>query len=254
MFKSFIKKKIVKHEPFEILSADVYSKVCPPDQTLMLRSTSKKLKALIDSMGLEVHIKIKSSDIDNIIKNLNKISKNYIITKIEFSKSYTILMFINLDIIRKLCPFLTHLDLGSNHSYDFGLERFKTNLPKCNVIQYMFSSDCKRIKEKREYAFGRTYCYEWYNHNKLHKFRLYNNLVLIADNDIEFNNFPSMKLRDDREIVLAAVQQDKIPLKTKLAYKIRDHETKALNKRFHRTNKSQYYNTNALNQRYQKKY
>ena len=251
---------------FEILSADVYSKVCPPDQTSMLgllRSTSKKLKALIDSMGLEVHIKIKSSDIDNIIKNIKKISKNYIITKIEFSKSYTILMFINLDIIRKLCPFLTHLDLGSNHSYDFGLERFKTNLPKCNVIQYMFSSDCKRIKEKREYAFGTTYCYEWNYHNDVYQFtsllRDDREIVLKKDREIVLklakqDNIPSMKLRDDREIVLAAVQQDKIPLKTKLAYKIRDHETKALNKRFHRTNKSQYYNTNALNQRYQKKY
>ena len=252
---------------FEILSADVYSKVCPPDQTSMLgllRSTSKKLKALIDNMSLEVHIKIKSSDIDNIIKNIKKISKNYIITKIEFSKSYTILMFINLDIIRKLCPFLTHLDLGSNHSYDFGLERFKTNLPKCNVIQYMFSSDCKRIKEIREYAFGTTYCYEWYNHKDVYQFTSLFDVVLKKDSEIvlklakqdniEFDHFTSMELKGNKEIVLAAVQQDKIPLKTKLAYKIRDHETKALNKRFHCTKKSQYYNTNALNQRYQKKY
>jgi len=100
---------------FEILSADIFPEVCPPDQTSMLgllRSTSKELKVLIDTMGLEVHIKIKSYDIDNIIKNIKKISENYTITKIEFSKSYTILMIINLDIIGKLCPFLTHLDLG----------------------------------------------------------------------------------------------------------------------------------------------
>ena len=244
---------------FEILSADVYSKVCPPDQTSMLgllRSTSKKLKALIDSMGLEVHIKIKSSDIDNIIKNIKKISKNYIITKIEFSKSYTILMFINLDIIRKLCPFLTHLDLGCNHSYDFGLERFKINLPKCNVIQDMFSYNCHIVKETRKYTFGTTYYYEWNYHKDVYQFTSLIDVVLkdVQQNDIQFNNFPSMKLKENKEIVLAAVQQDKIPLKTKLAYKIRDHETKALNKRFHRTNKSQYYNTNALNQRYLKKY
>ena len=156
---------------FEILSTDVYSKVCPPDKTVMfgmLRSTSKKFKTEIDKMRLELHIEIKSFNIDNIIKNIKEISKNYTIAKIKFSKSYTILMFINLDIIGKLCPFLTHLDLGSNDSYDFGLERFKINLPKCNVIQDMFSYNCKRVKETRKYTFGTTYYYEWYH--KLHKF------------------------------------------------------------------------------------
>ena len=200
-------------------------------------------------MGLEVHIKIKSSDIDNIIKNLNKISKNYIITKIEFSKSYTILMFINLDIIRKLCPFLTHLDLGSNHSYDFGLERFKTNLPKCNVIQYMFSSDCKRIKEIREYAFGTTYCYEWYNHNDVYQFTSLFDVVLKKDSEIVLKLAKQDNIQEKE--VLAAVQHKAY---TKLARNARKQETKALNERFHRTNKSQYYNTNALKQRYQKKY
>jgi hypothetical protein len=72
-------------------------------------------------------------------------------------------------------------------------------------------------------------------------------------------NYKSLKfaikeLKNDKEILLKAVQQDKIPLKTKQVYKVRDYETKALNKRFHCTKKSQYYNTNALNQRYQKKY
>lgn len=223
--------------------ADIYSEVCPPYQTLMLgllRSTSTQFKKEIDNMSLEVHIKIKSYDIDNIIKNIKKISENYTITKIEFSKSYTILMIINLDIIGKLCPFLTHLDLGYNHSYDFGLERFKTNLPKCNVIQCMFSYNCKRVEETRKYTFGTTYYYEW------------DYIPLFEE------------LRTDIEIVLKLVEQDNIPLQlrslksehkvsTKPAYKIRDYETKALNKRFHPTKKSQY-NTNALNQRYQKKY
>ena len=228
--------------------ADIYSKVCPPDQTLMLgllRSTSTQFKKEIDNMSLEVHIKIKSYDIDNIIKNIKKISENYTITKIEFSKSSTILMIINLDIIGKLCPFLTHLDLGRNHSYYFGLERFKTNLPKCNVIQCMFSYNCKRVKETRKYTFGTTYYYEW------------DYILLNFD-------FASEEFKRDEEIVLKLVEQDNIPLQlrslksehkvsTKPAYKIRDYETKALNKRFHPTKKSQY-NTNALNQRYQKKY
>ena len=73
-----------------------------------------------------------------------------------------------------------------------------------------------------------------------------------------------MELRDDRDVVLKLVKQDNIPLQlrslksehkvsTKSAYKVRDYETKALRKRFHPTKKPQY-NTNALNQRYQKKY
>jgi hypothetical protein len=222
--------------------ADVYSKVCPPDKTVMLgllRSTSKELKVLIDTMGLEVHIKIKSYDIDNIIKNIKKISENYTITKIEFSKSYTILMIINLDIIGKLCPFLTHLDLGSNDSYYFGLERFKINLPKCNVIQDMFSYNCYIEKETRKYTFGTTYYYKWNYHN-------------------DALQYASYELKKDSETVLKLAKQDNIPLKTKqvytkLARNVRDYETKALNKRFHCTKKSQY-NTNALNQRNQKKY
>jgi hypothetical protein len=231
---------------FEILSADIFPEVCPPDQTSMLgllRSTSKELKVLIDTMGLEIHIKIKSFNIDDIIKNIKEISENYTITKIEFSKSYTILMIINLDIIGKLCPFLTHLDLGNNDSYDFG--RFKINLPKCNVIQDMFSYNCHIVKETRKYTFGTTYYYKRNYHNDAYQ-------------------FTSKKLRADREVVLAAVQLDNIQEKevlanvqhkayTKQAYKVRDHETKALNKRFHCTKKSQY-NTNALNQRYIKKY
>ena len=241
---------------FEILSADIFPEVCPPDQTSMLgllRSTSKELKVLIDTMGLEVHIKIKSYDIDNIIKNIKKISENYTITKIEFSKSYTILMIINLDIIGKLCPFLTHLDLGSNNF--ISLKEFKTNLPKCNVIKSqlnMFSCDCKRVKETREYTFGTTYYYGWYNHNKLHKFTSRKLEVVLADvqQDGDTLSFASEKLRVDKEVVLAAVQHKAY---TKQAYKVRDHETKALNKRFHCTKKSQY-NTNALNQRYIKKY
>jgi hypothetical protein len=243
---------------FEILSADIFPEVCPPDQTSMLgllRSTSKKFKTEIDNMSLEVHIEIKSFNIDDIIKNIKEISKNYTITKIKFSKSNTILMFINLDIICELCPFLTHLDLGSNNFISYSLKEFKTNLPKCNVIQYMFSYNCKRVKETREYTFGTTYYYELRADIEIL-------LKVVQQNDIQFNDFPSMELRDDREIVLVAVQQDKIPLvavqqdkiplKTKQAYKVRDHETKELRKRF-RTNKSQY-NTNALNQRYQKKY
>ena len=232
---------------FEILSADIFPEVCPPDQTSMLgllRSTSKKFKTEIDNMSLEVHIEIKSFNIDDIIKNIKRISKNYTITKIKFSKNNTILMFINIDIIGKLCPFLTHLDLGNNDSYDFG--RFKINLPKCNVIQDMFSYNCHIVKETRKYTFGTTYYYKWNYHNDAYQ-------------------FTSKKLRADREVVLAAVQLDNIQEKevlanvqhkayTKQAYKVRDHETKALNKRFHRTNKSQYYNTNALNQRYLKKY
>jgi hypothetical protein len=240
---------------FEILSANIFPEVCPPDQTSMLgllRSTSKKFKTEIDNMSLEVHIEIKSFNIDDIIKNIKRISKNYTITKIKFSKNNTILMFINIDIIGKLCPFLTHLDLGSNNF--ISLKEFKTNLPKCNVIKSqlnMFSCDCKRVKETREYTFGTTYYYGWYNHNKWN----YHN---------DAYQFTSKELRADREVVLAAVQLDNIQEKevlanvqhkayTKQAYKVRDHETKALNKRFHCTKKSQY-NTNALNQRYIKKY
>ena len=41
---------------------DLYIKVCPPEITLMLRETSKKIKEAMDDMGLEVHIHIKTSD------------------------------------------------------------------------------------------------------------------------------------------------------------------------------------------------
>jgi hypothetical protein len=89
-------------------------------------------------------------------------------------------------------------------------------------------------------------------------------LKVVQGNYIKLNHFPSMELQDDTDVVLKLVKQDNIPLQlrslksehkvsTKQAYKVRDHETKALNKRFHPTNKSQY-NTNVLNQRYQKKY
>ena len=234
-------------------------------------------------MSLEVHIEIKSFNIDDIIKNIKEISKNYTITKIKFSKSNTILMFINLDIICEICPFLTHLDLGSNNF--ISLKEFKTNLPKCNVIQDMFSCDCKRVKETREYTFGTIYYYEYtppelekillkvvqqnyikFNHFASMKLRADREILLkvVQGNYIKLNHFPSMELQDDTDVVLKLVKQDNIPLQlrslksehkvsTKQAYKVRDHETKALNKRFHPTNKSQY-NTNVLNQRYQKKY
>lgn len=236
--------------------ADIYSKVYPPYKTVMLgmlRSTSNQFKTEIDNMSLEVHIKINSSDIDNIIKNIKEISKNYTITKIKFSKSYTILMFINLDIIRKLCPFLTHLDLGSNNFNSYRLQEFKTNLPKCNVIQDMFSYNCKRVKETREYTFGTTYYYEWYYRTPYNYNYNYN----------YYEYTPELKYDRDVVLKLAAVQLDNIQEEevlanvqhkayTKLARNARKQETKALSKRF-RTNKSQY-NTNALNQRYQKKY
>ena len=205
--------------------ADIYSKVCPPDQTLMLgllRSTSKTFKTEIDNMSLEVHIKIKSFNIDNIIKNIKEISENYTITKIEFSKSYTILMIINLDIIGKLCPFLTHLDLGNNHSYDFGLERFKTNLPKCNVIQDMFSYNCHIVKETRKYTFGTTYYYEWNYHNKLYKFTSNIDVVLKL---VKQDNIPS-QLRSVKS-------KSEHKTSKKLARKARDYETKALSKRYY---------------------
>jgi hypothetical protein len=230
--------------------ADIYSKVCPPNQTLMLgllRSTSTQFKKEIDNMSLEVHIKIKSYDIDNIIKNIKKISENYTITKIEFSKSYTILMIINLDIIGKLCPFLTHLDLGYNQRYNFG--RFKRNLPKCDVIQNTLSY---YLKEKRIYTHthththGKTIYYEldlMLPHFYKYEFvQLRNNIEIVlaaVEKDIP------LQLRNNKEIVLAAVEKD-IPLQLrsvksqsehktskKLARKARDYETKALSKRYY---------------------
>jgi hypothetical protein len=145
---------------------DIFSKVCPPDNTLMFRSISKKFKKTMNDMSLEVHIKIKSSDIDNIIKNIRDISKNYIITKIEFRKSYNIFMSINLDIICKLCPFLTHLDLGYN---DYDVNKFcLKKLPKCNVIQKCFGFNRKIETGIKEYTFGKKYYYEydWYHNNE----------------------------------------------------------------------------------------
>jgi hypothetical protein len=112
---------------------DIYNKVCPPEMTLMLRETSKKIKEVMDDMGLEVHIHIKMSNCLKFYILLKNISKNYIITKVEFMKCKTY-MFLDLDKIRKLCPSLNYINLCNNSFCFLSLSRFKKNLPKCKVL------------------------------------------------------------------------------------------------------------------------
>ena len=136
--------------------------------------------------GLEVYITINSSDIDNIIINLKKISDNNIITEIKFKKTCNFQMYINLDIISKLCSFLTHLDLGYNQRYNFG--RFKRNLPKCDVIQNTLSY---YLKEKRIYT-----------HTHTHGKTIYYEVDRMMP---RFYKYEFVQLRNNKEIVLAAV-------------------------------------------------
>jgi len=112
---------------------DIYKEICPPERTLMLRETSKKIKEAMDNMGLEAHVNIKMSDCRKCYVLLKNISKNYIITQVEFMKCNTY-MFLDLDIIQQSCPSLTYINL-CNNSFDFlSLDRFKKNLPKCKVL------------------------------------------------------------------------------------------------------------------------
>ncbi len=112
---------------------DIYKEICPPERTLMLRETSKKIKEAMDNMGLEAHINIKMSDCRKCYVLLKNISKNYIITQVEFIKCNTY-MFLDLDIINKMCPSLTHINLCNNSFCLLSLKRFKNNLPKCKVL------------------------------------------------------------------------------------------------------------------------
>jgi hypothetical protein len=112
---------------------DICNKVCPPEMTLMLRETSKKIKEAMNDMGLEAHIRIKMSDCRMCYVLLKNISKNYIITKVEFMECNTH-MYLDLDKIHQSCPSLNYINLY-NHSFCFlSLKRFKKNLPKCKVL------------------------------------------------------------------------------------------------------------------------
>jgi hypothetical protein len=112
---------------------DIYTKVCPPNRTLMLSKTSSEFKKAMDNMGLEAHIHIKMSDCRKCYVLLKNISENYIITEVEFIKCNTY-MFLDLDIINKMCPSLTHINLCNNSFCFLSLNRFKKNLPKCKVL------------------------------------------------------------------------------------------------------------------------
>jgi len=99
----------------------------------MLRETSKKIKEAMDNMGLEAHINIKMSDCCKCYDLLKNISKNYIITKVEFMECNTH-MYLDLDKIHQSCPSLNYINLY-NYSFCFlSLKRFKKNLPKCKVL------------------------------------------------------------------------------------------------------------------------
>lgn len=112
---------------------DIYTKVCPPEMTLMLRETSKKIKETMDNMGLEAHIHIKMSDCRKFYVLLKNISIKYIITQVEFMKCNTY-MFLDLDIIHQSCPSLNYINLCNNSFCFLSLNKFKKNLPKCKVL------------------------------------------------------------------------------------------------------------------------
>jgi len=112
---------------------DICTKVCPPERTLMLRETSSKFKKAMDDMGLEAHIDIKMSDCRKCYVLLKNISKNYIVTKVEFMECNTHI-YLDLDKIHQSCPSLNYINLR-NYSFCYlSFNRFKNNLPKCKVL------------------------------------------------------------------------------------------------------------------------
>jgi len=129
---------------------------------LMLRTTSKKYKELIDNKSHKVDVCLKKCDIllDDFSKILEKISNNFIINKLDIQNCIFIDIFNKFDIqnsnpkicnlkknnyaqhiklhniIKDFCPLLTQLNLGNtgvtcyNH-YIYSLKRF---LPQCEVL------------------------------------------------------------------------------------------------------------------------
>ena len=112
---------------------DIYNLICPPDKTLILRGTSKKNKDIMDNLNLEVHIQIKMLNSDKFYALLKNISKNYIITKIEFMKNKS-RTYLDLDIISETCPSLNYINMYDNCFCFSSLIKFEKNLPKCKVL------------------------------------------------------------------------------------------------------------------------
>lgn len=87
----------------------------------------------MDNLNLEVHIQIKMSNQNKCYVLLKNISKNYIITKIEFMKSKS-LMYIELNTISEIYPSLNYINLYNNLIGLISLNKFEKNLPKCQVL------------------------------------------------------------------------------------------------------------------------
>jgi hypothetical protein len=129
---------------------------------LMLRTTSKKYKELIDNKSHKVDVCLKKCDIllDDFSKILKNISDNFIINKLDIQNCIFIDIFNKFDIqnsnpkiynlknnnlekhiklhniIKDCCPFLTQLNFG-NHlicPHPYYLYSFKILLPQCKVL------------------------------------------------------------------------------------------------------------------------
>jgi len=129
---------------------------------LMLRTTSKKYKELIDNKSHKVDVCLKKCDIllDDFSKILEKISNNFIINKLDIQNCIFIDIFNKFDIqnsnpkiynlkknnyaqhiklhniIKDFCPLLTQLNLGNNliYPYNYYIYSLKRLLPQCEVL------------------------------------------------------------------------------------------------------------------------
>jgi hypothetical protein len=129
---------------------------------LMLRTTSKKYKELIDNKSHKVDVCLKKCDIllNDFSKILKNISDNFIINKLDIQNCIFIDIFNKFDIqnsnpkiynlkknnleqhiklhniIKDFCPLLTRLHLGNNLicPYLYYLYSLKRLFPQCEVL------------------------------------------------------------------------------------------------------------------------
>lgn len=203
---------------------DIYKEICPPERTLMLRKTSKKIKEAMDNMGLKVHINIKISDCRKCYVLLKNISENYIVTKVEFMECNTY-MFLDLDIIRQSCPSLTYINLCNNSFCLLSLNRFKKNLPKCKVLSCHI-----RPPSSMRYNFDPF-------HMRLDPLPMRHDpppLRYIFDPPLDFDFDLIGKTKPKTKPMRLLKSEDKTS--NKLARRAQYYNTKALNNRYHQTN------------------